>query len=945
MNDLSSKLLAARDISNPLKHTSVLYVEDDADVREQLSQFLERRVGKLYCASNGQEGLDAWHQHKPEVVVTDILMPVMDGLKMAEIIRRESVFTPIIVTTAFGEPEYLLRAINLGIDKYVLKPINVELLVLAIQKCAWEVKSRVEVQLAATVFDASSEAILITDSEHRIINVNAAFSRITGYAKDEIIGQTPKILNSGRHSAEFYQAQWQTLQETGRWSSEVWSRRKNGEIYAEWQSINTAKNNQGETTHHVAIFSDITERKQTEAELEQHRNHLQEMVEEQTVEVLQAKEIAETANHAKSEFLANMSHEIRTPMNGVIGMVDILQETQLSIEQRRMVRTIRDSSLALLDILNDIIDFSKVEAGKLTVEAIPTCVREIAESVAELLTSVTANQNIDLYVLISPDIPPWILSDPVRLRQVLINLLGNALKFIHHGDGRGGQVTLRAEKSILADGQPGLRLRIIDNGIGISAEVLAQLFQPFTQADNSTTRRFGGTGLGLSITKRLVELLHGQISVQSTPGLGSEFTVELPLLESSPARVLPTTPDLAGVRVIAVTCDPAYVEILPTYLRYAGAEVTVVPNMEVARKQLQDSVGMTVLLRDKSVVWKSSTNEKIVLPDQVGLVQLICRSGSSIYPKAVTIMVNPLLYYDLINGVAIAAGLLTVQDSVKKTDQRKYSRKTTPSVAEAESTGQLILLAEDNEINREVIQEQLHLLGYASEVAVGGCEALQRWRSGRYALLLTDYHMPNMDGTQLTAAIREEEPLGTHFPIIAVTANAMQGELERCLEKGIDDYLSKPLRLNKLGAMLAKWLPQAESEEKTMTDTNFKIPQITDTPTVVWDATMLTQMIGDNPAMHRRLLDIFLSSSEKHVAEINAAVAANNAVTVAEVTHKLKSAARTVGALQLGELCQELETAALTGKMQDTRTRATGLNGIFLAVTEQINKSNNSPTH
>lgn len=253
-----------------LKTVSVLFVEDDADVREQLSQFLKRRVGTLYVAENGQEGLELWRRHKPEVVVTDIMMPVMDGLKMAELIRQENHSVPIIVTSAFNDAKFLLKAIDLGIDKYVIKPVNTALLLQAIQKGAWMARAEMEMQLAGTVFEASSDAIMITDARNLIIAVNAAFCEITGYREEEAIGQTPTILSSGKHDADFYRDMWQRLEETGRWSGEIWNRRKNGEIYVEWLTLNAVKNHRGETSHYVAIFADITEHKQAE----EHVRHL-----------------------------------------------------------------------------------------------------------------------------------------------------------------------------------------------------------------------------------------------------------------------------------------------------------------------------------------------------------------------------------------------------------------------------------------------------------------------------------------------------------------------------------------------------------------------------------------------------------------------------------------------------------------------------------------------
>jgi CheY-like chemotaxis protein/nitrogen-specific signal transduction histidine kinase len=399
-----------------------------------------------------------------------------------------------------------------------------------------------------------------------------------------------------------------------------------------------------------------------------------------------AEEATKAASRAKSEFLANMSHEIRTPMNGVIGMVDILQTTTLDAAQRRMLGTIQLSSKALLQILNDILDFSKIEAGKLEVESVPMQLREVAEGVMQLMASSPSALAVDLSVAVDPDLPDWMLGDAVRLRQVLFNLLGNAVKFVNTASGVTPRVVLRVAPCTRVDGSPGVRLSVQDNGIGMNPEVVAKLFQPFTQADESTARKFGGTGLGLSITHRLVELMHGQVSVHSTLGVGSEFVVELPLLPCGPVRA-------------QVTTDP-------------------VPQGSAPQR-----------------------------------------------PEA-------------------------------------------PTVEEAVQTGCLILLAEDNEINRDVIQEQLRLLGYACELAEDGAIALRMWQAHptRYALLLTDCHMPNLDGFGLTEAIRVAEPAGVRLPIIAITANAMQGEADRCRDRGMDDYLSKPLRMQELAPVLEKWL-------------------------------------------------------------------------------------------------------------------------------------------
>lgn len=740
----------------------------------------------------------------------------------------------------------------------------------------------------------------------RITYGNDKFSEISGYTHDEFMGQDHHLVHSGHHPHGFFKAMYQKIELGEVWHAEVCNRTKEGRLYWVDSTVAAYMGEDGKPCEYIAVCTDITERKQAE-------------------------EAAHAANQAKSEFLANMSHEIRTPMNGVVGMIDLLQQTELKPEQHRMLETIHSSSLALLNILNDILDFSKIEADKLEVESIPTHLREVVEDVTQLMLTVASTKNVQISLFVDPALPTWIESDPTRLRQILFNLLGNALKFITQG---AGQAMLHVHPVTRPDGVACVQFCVIDNGIGMTEEVVAKLFQPFTQADASTARKFGGTGLGLSITQRLVEMLHGQVRVHSLSGAGSEFTVELPLLaaQAPASRMLPLMPNLAGVRVLAVTPTGTCSTLFQIYLGAAGANVTIEEDLSAAHQHWQESGPDTVVLLDlEEDDQHDSGTMDTVWPNEARVVRLVRRGGGPRPSTGIEVCAHPLLYNDLIHGVALASGRLSPPTATHPTERRRTPRQQPPTIDDAFAARQLILLAEDNETNRDVLLEQLHLLGYAAEVAEDGAVALQMWHSGRYALLLTDCHMPNMDGFELTKAIRQSEPVNTHLPIIAITANAMQGEAQRCRARGMDDYLAKPLRLKELGPMLAKWLPLLPATSpQAQSDTH-------PAALAIWDETTLSQLIGDNPPMQRRLLEKFLINAQTQVTAIAQARAADEVHTVAGEAHTLKSAARSVGALQLGELCQTLETAALANDARACHALAQDLPPALTVAANAIN--------
>ncbi len=798
--------------------------------------------------------------------------------------------------------------------------------VIGVQGMFWDVTERNKMEealayerdLLRALLDNIPDNIYFKDTRSRFVKVGQALAKKFGLTNpDEALGKTDFDFFTEEHAQAAYEDEQLIIRSgqpiIGKTEKETWH---DNRISWGLTTKMPFRNKDGAIIGTFGVTKDITQLKEAEQEL------------------AKARDVALESARLKSSFLANMSHEIRTPMNGIIGMTGLLLDTDLTEEQRDFAEAIRSSADALLTIINDILDFSKIEAGKLTVEQINFDLHETVESTLELLAERAESKGLELASLVYEDVPRFLRGDPGRVRQVLTNLLGNAIKFTERGE-----VTVRVLRQSETEKEVVVRCTVTDTGIGIAPETQGRLFEAFTQADSSLTRRYGGTGLGLAISRQLVELMGGQIGLESALGRGSTFWFTLRLEKQPPGT---TTfyrlrkADLHDVRVLIVDDNQTNREILEHQtgawkMRHAtaagGAEALQLLRREAANKDPFDLVILDLQMPEMDGLTLAQSIRAEAPLQQVRLVMLTSlgmRLDAEAWRSAGidAYLVKPVKKSRLFDCLAA----VMAEKSARAGPGQPAAHA---GAAQARGRGVApkhvrILIAEDNVVNQKVALRQLKKLGYGADAVTNGVEAVEALNRAPYDIVLMDCHMPELDGYEASRLIRQLEAADPDRPpvyIIAMTANALEGDRDRCLAAGMNDYISKPVKLPELQAVLQQAAGIIHPSPALVPATRKEVAAAAAVDAVI-DPSVLVGLRGlreaGEPDPLAELIDLFFRDTPARIEKMKDAIARSDGQALKEVAHSLKGSSNNIGARRLARLCADLERLAREGRLPES---------------------------
>ena len=783
------------------------------------------------------------------------------------------------------------------------------------------------------VLDTIPIPIAYKNRQRIYLGCNTAFLKFYGLSEEQILGKTVHEVFPRDLADRYYQADSELFREPGEQVYESEAQHTDGSRHDIIQYKATFQDTDGHTAGLISAFLDITERKKAEEELKQTNERLEQATSRANEMAFQA----EIANMAKSEFLANMSHEIRTPMNGVIGMTGLLLDTHLSPEQRQYAEIVRSSGESLLLLINDILDFSKIEAGKLDMETLDFDLYTTIEDFGESLAVRANDKGIEFNCMVDPDVPALLRGDPGRLRQILTNLTGNAVKFTHQGT-----IVVRAALTWKKDASVMVRFTVSDTGIGISKDRISALFSPFVQADGSTTRKYGGTGLGLAISKQLVGLMGGEIGVDSEEGTGSTFWFTA-VFEKQPEGTQKkdltgreSLGALAGTRILVVDDNEVNRQIMTNHLgrwsfRHdeAADARTALSMLSMAAKAGDPYraafLDMIMPGMDGEELGRRIKAEPALADTHLILMTSVSQRGDAERLRTIGFegyLPKPVKRHVLLECLRI---VLSSPSRIQK--EGRPNLVTRYSINEARRARIRILLAEDNITNQQVAMGILKKQGYRVDVTANGKEAVKALEEISYDLVFMDCQMPEMDGFEATRAIRDSQStvLNRRVPIIAMTAHAMKGDRERCMAAGMDDYLAKPVMPKVLTDMLAKWIVRSgdgDSSERPFAEpepgdpSNEESLGKTMVETCVFDRKSLQERLMNDEALILTIIAAFLQDIPKQIQALRGFIQSSDALQTRRQAHTIKGAAANVGASRLCEVAYEMEKAGEAGDIQ-----------------------------